>query len=301
MTGPQWAGIYGKGQDEEAIAALHGDFPGIPSLSVRQLIVDAKNALESNKMATEHDFLTRITRAKSESRSPDRSDQEKVKYKIETAPKLLQPANKLMYNAHELTTLFSKLLLWVGPKSSELAAAFGAIQVEKLSVPHDISEIIGTFRKEQSRIIDQELAAELVVHLPKCLEAEIIKVKGNHMVCGRASSLRILQALKQRVEKKTKSRGSTLLVNMINRRPCGAKHELQKELQDLEGEYLQLERMGCTPGEKDTILHPALVGLMKTLEDDAQCGATVLARMAAVEQACPGDSEALWDILWKLA
>ncbi len=46
------------------------------------------------------------------------------------------------------------------------------------------------------RMLDEELAAELVGHLPKCLEAEIVKIKANHMVDGKASSLRIMQAIK---------------------------------------------------------------------------------------------------------
>jgi hypothetical protein len=44
-------------------------------------------------------------------------------------------------------------------------------------------------------------------------------------------------------------------------------------------------------------MHPALVKLMSALEQDSNVGATVLAKMAAVEQTNPGDSKALRDVL----
>jgi hypothetical protein len=90
------------------------------------------------------------------------------------------------------------------------------------------------------------------------------------------------------------------LGKLIAREPCKAKQELQGHLTELEENYDQLERMGCTPADQDTIMHPALVRAMSVLECDYSTGgvgAIVLAKMAAVEQSDPGDSKALRDVL----
>jgi hypothetical protein len=63
MTGPQWAGIYGEGDKSEGVATLKADFPSIPPLSARQLIVDAKNARDRDTEAAQVAHKAKITLA----------------------------------------------------------------------------------------------------------------------------------------------------------------------------------------------------------------------------------------------
>jgi hypothetical protein len=301
LTGAQWVGVYGRGEAAAAVAMMMGDFPALPSLRARVLVWEAQEALKSMDAATEIDYAKRIAAAASPVKpSASKEEQYSKRPKVETAPKLWQPANKVMYTCSEVSTIFTKLVLWLGAKSAGLAKGMLQIQCETLVNQSDVSALKAAL-PEACCLLDEELAAELVGHLPRCLEPEIVKIKSNHMVDGKASSLRIMQAIKNRVERKTKSRGSALLYKLMGRVPCKATQELQGELTALSEEYEQLERMGCTPADQDAIMHPALVRVMSALEQDSSVGATVLAKMAAVEQSDPGDSSALREVLDLLA
>jgi hypothetical protein len=300
LTGRHWIGMYGQGEAAAAVAMMMSDFPALQSLRARVLVLDAQDALKRKEVAAEVDYTAKLAVAKVSPAKPQVQEQYSKKHKVETAPKLGTPANKHMYTSSEMSTIFSKLGLWLGPKSDGLAKGLHKIQHETLIGQCDVSALRVAL-PERCSTLDEELAAELVSHLPKCLEAEIVKIRSNHMIDGKASSLRIMQALKNRVERKTKSRGSALLYKLMGRKPCKAKQELQGELFVLSEEYEQLERMGCTPADQDAIMHPALVRVMSVLEQDDSVGATVLAKMAAVEQADPGDSKALRDVLDLLA
>jgi hypothetical protein len=248
--------------------------------------------------AAEVDLVSKIAEVGTSAadRRTSRENQDSRKPKVETAPKLGIPANKLMYTSSELCTYFIKLELWIGPKSDGLHQGLQKIQRETSVNQCNVGELRAVL-PQACIVLDEELAAELVGHLPKCLENEIVKIKANHSVDGRASSLRIMQALKCRVESKTKSRGSSLLMKLIAREPCSATQLLRGELLDVQEEYSLLERMGCTPADQDTIMHPVLVRLISVLECDGCVGPTVMAKMAAVEQIKPGDSDALRDVL----
>jgi hypothetical protein len=304
LTGEQWIGVYGQGEAAAAVAIIMGDYPALPSLRARVLIWEAQEALKSKQAAAEVDLTAKLTAAAASPVKPsaqkEQQEQSSRRTKVETAPKLGAPLNALMYTGSELSTLFSKLGLWLAPKSDGLARGLHKIQSETLSTQCDVG-LLRDALPAACATLDEELAAELVGHLPKCLESEIVKVKDNHLVNGRASSLRIMQALKNRVEHKTKSRGSSLLHKLMVREPCKAKQELQGSLTALIEEYEQLERMGCTPADQDAVLHPALVRAMSVLEHDADVGPTVLAKMASVEESHPGDSEKLKEKLKLLA
>ena len=229
-----------------------------------------------------------------------REPKARVKYKVEHAPKLSIPANKLMYTCSELMMIFNHIVMWTAPKCKQLSTSMSMIQQELTAQPNDVARILGSLT-EASRVLDEELAAEFASNLPKCLVPDIIKNRNNHMIGDQASALRILQALKNRVEAKTKSRGSTLLLNLLNREPCSSTVNLQRELEDIKDEYESLRRMGCTPADEDTIMHPALVRAMEKLKVDTEVGATVLAEMAAVERTDPGNASELWAVLKNLA
>ena len=293
LTGAQWVGLYGQVGDEAA-AAMMADFEGLSSFRARVLTVDAKAARRLMDQAEQGKA------DKARAKLIGSSATTRTKYKIESAPKLTAPANRIMYASNELTTIFSKILLWIAPKSPEMAQAMKIIQHDKVAAPTDVYRTRQGLSKDSS-MLDEELAAELVAHLPKCLEIEIIKVRANHMVDDRASSLRIMQALKERVEKKTKSRGSNLLYGLLCRQPCASKQNLQQELIDIKAQYQQLERMDCTPQDADTVLHPVLVHAMEILQDDVKVGPTVLAKMAAVDMRYPGDAAELNEMLTELA
>ena len=137
LTGNQWVGVYGRqGDEEDAAADLMRDYTSLCSLRARMLSWDARVALESMRESAEVEFTAKrnaaanVTQGGQQPREAQeaREPKERSKYKVEHAPKLFTPANKLMYTCSELTTLFQRIKLWTSPICKHLAAAMMTIQ-----------------------------------------------------------------------------------------------------------------------------------------------------------------------------
>ena len=154
---------------------MMGDFPALLSLRARMLVVDAQYALKRKVATDEVDFAAADCKAAAEGQDRSRkfatgngTEQYSKKYKVETAPKLGMPANKLMYSSSETSMLFSKFTLWLGPKSAGLTEAMREIQRETQSTLCNVS-VIRAALPEACRVLDEELAAEMVGHLPEMM------------------------------------------------------------------------------------------------------------------------------------
>ena len=202
LSGRQWVGIYGRGDDAEAVTVMMSDFPGLSSLKARMLRVDAVDALKESEVVAEIEQVARKARAGGRVEPTGATASSHRGYKVETAPRMPTPANKLMYTSQELSTVFSKLILWLGPKSKGMARSMETIK-DAPEISRDAVCELWEDLPEKCATLDAELAAEIVNHLPKCFETEVVKIKANHKIGESASSLQILRTLKSRVEKKT--------------------------------------------------------------------------------------------------